>query len=108
MLIGQSLGGLLATEILYTQPGSFDQYIIVSPSLWWDQESMLQREVPSKLNAKVYVAVGAEGEVMERTAKQLAGKFKEKFFDQIEFDYLPEKDHGDALHQACYNAFQWF
>lgn len=108
MLIGQSLGGLLAAEILYTQPGSFDRYVIVSPSLWWDQERMLQWELPSKLSAKVYIAVGAEGEVMERTAKQLAGKFKESYNEQIQFDYLPEKDHGDALHEACYKAFQWF
>ncbi|MCK4561578.1 MAG: alpha/beta hydrolase, partial [Flavobacteriaceae bacterium] len=31
-LIGQSLGGLLATEILFKKPNLFDNYIIVSPS----------------------------------------------------------------------------
>ena len=40
-LIGQSLGGLLATEILFKRPELFENYIIVSPSLWWDRESRL-------------------------------------------------------------------
>ena len=35
-LIGQSLGGLLATEILLKKPTLFAKYIIISPSLWWD------------------------------------------------------------------------
>jgi len=41
-LIGQSLGGLLATEILFKKPNLFDNYIIASPSLWWDDESLLK------------------------------------------------------------------
>src|SRR5690242_7971331 len=40
-IIGQSLGGLLATEILLKRPGLFNQYIIVSPSIWWDNGSIL-------------------------------------------------------------------
>ncbi|MBK8497814.1 MAG: alpha/beta hydrolase [Flavobacteriales bacterium] len=35
-IIGQSLGGLLATEILLMRQELFDHYILVSPSLWWD------------------------------------------------------------------------
>src|SRR5215216_5411151 len=35
-IMGQSLGGLLATEILFTKPTLFNKYIIISPSLWWD------------------------------------------------------------------------
>ena len=45
-IIGQSLGGLVATQILYEHTGLFDNYIIVSPSLWWDDESLLKSEPP--------------------------------------------------------------
>lgn len=45
-LIGQSLGGLLATEILLRKPTLFDKYIIVSPSIWWDNGSLLQLHSP--------------------------------------------------------------
>ncbi len=41
-IIGQSLGGLLATEILLKKPGLFNQYIIISPSIWWDNGSILK------------------------------------------------------------------
>ena len=34
-IIGQSLDGLLATEILFKNPKLFNHYIIISPSLWW-------------------------------------------------------------------------
>jgi uncharacterized protein len=38
-IIGQSLGGLLATEILAKKRHLFDTFIIVSPSLWWENIS---------------------------------------------------------------------
>ncbi len=39
-IIGQSLGGLLATEVLLKKPELFTHYFIISPSLWWDNESL--------------------------------------------------------------------
>jgi predicted alpha/beta superfamily hydrolase len=35
-LIGESLAGLFTLETLLTAPQSFDDYIVVSPSLWWN------------------------------------------------------------------------
>jgi predicted alpha/beta superfamily hydrolase len=49
----------------------------VSPSLWWDDESLLE-SIPNlaakQPKAKVYIAVGTEGKVMETDAKSLADK----------------------------------
>ena len=107
-IIGQSLGGLLSTEILLTKPELFDNYIIVSPSLWWDDEKLLEQSVPSFDSQKsIYIAVGKEGEVMERTAKKLYEKFKKNQNQNTElyFEFLEDKTHGDALHNAVYNAF---
>lgn len=65
-IIGQSLAGLLATEILFTKPQLFDKYIIVSPSLWWNNGALLNQS-PSILQESfsyptaVYVGVGKEG-----------------------------------------------
>lgn len=42
-IIGQSLGGLLATEILFKKPALFSKYIIISPSIWWDNGSLLHQ-----------------------------------------------------------------
>ncbi|MEO9229946.1 MAG: alpha/beta hydrolase-fold protein [Devosia sp.] len=35
-LIGESLAGLFVLETLLRQPAAFDDYIAISPSLWWD------------------------------------------------------------------------
>lgn len=36
VLIGKSMGGLAAVHALLTKPGLFNRYIIISPSIWWD------------------------------------------------------------------------
>jgi predicted alpha/beta superfamily hydrolase len=108
-IIGQSLGGLLATEILLSKPELFDHYIIVSPSLWWDDEKIL--DTPSDAGdsvRSVYVAVGKEGEVMERTARELYDRIKKDTGQntRVYYHFLEDKTHGDALHLAVYHAFE--
>ncbi|RXG29652.1 alpha/beta hydrolase [Leeuwenhoekiella palythoae] len=108
-LIGQSLGGLLATEILFKKPELFDKYIIVSPSLWWDDEKLLNAPTPSFTSSKsIYIAGGKEGEVMERTAKTLYNRLNQQQDEKtrVFYEFLEDKDHGDALHIAVYHAFE--
>ena len=108
-IIGQSLGGLLATEILFEKPELFDNYIIVSPSLWWDDEKLIDRQpISYDSNKSIYIAGGKEGEVMERTAKKLFDKLKknQKQDTNLFYEFLEDKTHGDALHIAAYNAFE--
>lgn len=108
-IIGQSLGGLLATEILYKKPKLFDNYIIVSPSLWWDNQSLLKLKPKAHTTEKkIYIAVGKEGKVMEDDAKNLyetlnAGKKKNTI---LHFRFFENQDHGDTLHLAVYAAFE--
>ncbi|MGS2727127.1 alpha/beta hydrolase [Psychroserpens sp. BH13MA-6] len=108
-IIGQSLGGLLATEILFKNPELFDNYIIVSPSLWWNDEKLLD-EVVTNFDSKkaIYIAGGKEGDVMERTAKELFTKLKKNQTQntRLFYEFLEDKTHGDALHCAVYNAFE--
>ncbi len=112
MLIGQSLGGLLATEILLKKPELFDRYCIVSPSLWWDNESLLH-QAPALLSRvrkepkHVYVSVGNEGKVMEHDAKKIA-QWLFKSGLKVDFVPLPKEDHGTILHLSIYEAFKRF
>jgi len=114
-IIGESLAGLLATEILLKKPALFDTYIIMSPSLWWGQESLLH-DAPRLLAAKglnpVNVYIGACEKAssvrMYTDAKALsaivtkhgAGKAR------VYFDYLPGETHATLIHQSVYNAFK--
>lgn len=119
-IIGQSLGGLLATEILLKEPTLFNKYIIVSPSLWWDNGSLL--ELNSKILSEtfktptdIYIGVGKEGltpteipRVMEVDANLLAEKIKRTKSKDVNvfFDYLPQENHATIMHQAVSNAFK--
>jgi predicted alpha/beta superfamily hydrolase len=108
-IIGQSLGGLLVTEILVKRPDLFSNYIIVSPSLWWDDERLLDEKLSAFTTPKsIYIAGGKEGEVMERTAKELFAKLTKREDPnlQVFYEFLEDKTHGDALHIAVYQAFE--
>ena len=108
-LIGQSLGGLLGAEILFKKPTLFTNYIIVSPSLWWDDESLLAWE-PKGLDAteNIYISVGKEGEVMERVAKALYEKLNaiKPSQTRLFYEFFEKQSHGDALHLSVYDAFE--
>lgn len=112
-LIGQSLGGLLATEVLFKKPALFSHYIIVSPSLWWDDQSLLQQS-PLCLSdgyekpTTVLVAVGKEGKIMENDAIALAARLQKKKDSRVKtlFHYMDNQDHANILHLAVYQAFE--
>ena len=119
-IIGQSLGGLLATEILFEKPGLFNKYIIVSPSLWWNNGSLLTQSLQMLKNTinrptGIYIGVGKEGltptaipRVMEVDANLLFEKIKELRNENIQvyYDYLPQEDHATIMHQAVANSFK--
>ncbi|MEM6805064.1 MAG: alpha/beta hydrolase-fold protein [Bacteroidota bacterium] len=112
-LIGQSMGGLLATEILLKKPDLFDTYIIVSPSLWWDKHSLVPtlgqyfKSYAGK-GKRIYVSVGKEHPVMIELAEKLAAAIRESENKKFElfYKYLPREDHGTILHNAVYEAFR--
>ncbi len=119
-IIGQSLGGLLATEILFKKPALFNKYIIISPSIWWDNGSILNLQssvLKESFNhlTDIYIAVGKEGptptdipRVMETDAKLLTEKIRASNNKNIHvyFDYLLQEDHATISHQAVMNAFK--
>lgn len=120
MLIGQSLGGLVATEILFKKPQLFNKYLIMSPSLWWDAGSLLNYQPIITKNypttdIDIYLAVGKEGltptepaRVMEVDANLLAEKINNigNVHIRLSFDYLPDENHATINHQAVFRGFR--
>lgn len=119
-IIGQSLGGLSATEILLKRPALFNKYIIISPSLWWNNGSLLNLNLDAAIKAiktktDIYIGVGKEGltpteipRVMEVDANVLADNIKAIGNKNLTvyFDYLPQEDHATVIHQAVFNALR--
>ena len=109
VLIGQSLGGLLACEILLKKPALFSDYIIVSPSLWWDNQSLLEKApslLQNKINPelKICISVGSEGDEMEIPARKMHELTKDIYDSQ--FFYLPEENHATILHRSVYRSLE--
>lgn len=81
-LYGHSLGGLFALFTLYQQPQYFHSVIAASPSIWWDNQSILQdearfasqlrenRNVPQRLS-RLFIQVGE----LEETPVTVADNF---------------------------------
>jgi predicted alpha/beta superfamily hydrolase len=63
-LVGHSYGGLFAAWVLEENPDLFHRYLMVSPSLWYNNEMILKREEqrgiePLEHRTLVYLAVGS-------------------------------------------------
>lgn len=112
MLIGQSLGGLFATEVLLKRPGLFHRYLIVSASLWWDNGSVLQvppafHADPAQAPRQVFIAVGREGAVMRKGARKLAALVRKSRTTRVGYTHLKDHDHANILHRAVLDGLRW-
>ena len=108
-LIGQSLGGLFATDILFNHTAMFNHYVIISPSLWWADNELLNGPFePKTFPQSVYIGVGKEGELMEGLARQLHKKIAPILNkkSQVQFKYFENLDYTETLHLAVYDAFK--
>ena len=112
-IIGESLAGLMSTEILLKEPEMFNQYIIISPSMWWGGEKLL-KEADSFLKARLKttknVYIGApnkeEDARMYNEAEALYKILKSNKNIKVSFDYMPDELHSTAIHQGVYNGFK--
>ena len=43
MFVGHSLGGITTIDALYTMPETFNAYVAIDPSLWWDNRVLLKQ-----------------------------------------------------------------
>ncbi|MCJ8211859.1 alpha/beta hydrolase-fold protein [Mucilaginibacter sp. RS28] len=113
-VIGESLAGLLTTEIFTRHTSLFNNYIIISPSLWWGGESLLKELEATNLKVtrpvKVYIGAPKKEEVpmMYQDAVQLHDIMQKKAGANLKvyFDYLPDETHATVIHQAVYDAFK--
>lgn len=112
-IIGQSLGGLICTEILLKKHYLFDEYIIVSPSLWWNKQKLVDSAadffIANKgLKKKIFISLGKEHPVMHEVADKLVQAILYSKNDNITLFYEPilTEDHATILHKAVYMAFE--
>lgn len=133
-IIGHSTGGLFVLYTFLNYEAVFDNYLAIDPSLWWDQEYLVN-EAQAKINTKnfkdksLYIAVANSlGEAMDtvnvrrdKTVPTEQIRANLKFHDilvkhngQLNFkwEYFKNEDHGSIVIPAQYNGmrsvFSWF
>jgi len=114
VLVGHSLGGLLITQALIENPGAFEAYISISPSLWWDGQRIVAKaasifEDDPDVKGALYMTMGDEGGAMLAGAWSLAGILETTAPESFRWNWshLPEEDHGSVSHRSLYDGLEW-
>lgn len=109
-LMGESLAGLFVADTLLERPELFDDYVAISPSLWWDA-GRLAAEAPEKLagpglaGRRFYMAIANEGGAMQAGVDTLRAAIAAAAPDEFEFIFSDRSAsethatiyHGEAL-----------
>ncbi len=103
ILEGHSLGGLFAANTLLEKPNLFDAYIIMSPSLWWNQQEILKKASPffksnPDLEKSVFFGIGKKESSQESGMRKELSNFIEVLkADQpkkLSFEHKEFEDEG--------------
>lgn len=93
-LVGHSYGGLFATWTLLTRPGLFANYVIASPSLWYDDRLIfaLEETYAAKhkaLPARAYLCAGSnEAEIMPNDLREFTAQLRGRGYEELALDSL--------------------
>ncbi len=111
-LYGHSLGGLFGFYSMLNRPALFNKYILLSPSLWWGNKSMLNEIKTVALRPRpltLYVATGEmEGEMVDdqlKMAELLVTKNPEYLF--IKSEILKNETHRSIFGAGFTNGLRF-
>lgn len=131
-LLGHSLAGFFALDVLTRNPGAFQSYVAVSPSIWWDEPRLLAGLAalqPRPLRLAVFVGEWEQalapwqqgrpdsaGLAERRTRRAMvdrARSFVARAAEalgpraEVSFARLPEEDHASVLSAAMGRALRF-
>jgi predicted alpha/beta superfamily hydrolase len=113
-LIGESLAGLFVVETSLREPGAFDDYIAISPSLWWDRQA-LSREAAADLarqrfeGRRLWLAIANETALypeMKQGMNRLVAALTATPKPGLKWSYtpFPGETHATVYHPAALAA----
>jgi predicted alpha/beta superfamily hydrolase len=111
-IVGESLAGLFVVETFLLEPDLFDTYIAFDPSLWWNNEALVQsaaerlRSRPG-LEKTLYFASSDEKGIVKDT-ERLAEILSKNASPHLHWHYerMPEEKHSTIYHPAALKAFR--
>jgi uncharacterized protein len=119
--VGNSFGGLLGLYIFLNKPSTFKNYIIGSPSIWWDNKYILDLESKTNfdknLEASLFIAVGEDETItkdspehdMVGDAKIFHARLKGRNMNKVnlEFRVLGYANHSTAFPTTAIQGLWW-
>lgn len=118
ILVGHSFGGLATVHALLHRPSTFDAYVALDPSIWWNNEEMLE-ELDSVWNPKAYEHVSFflakandpgsgrdHQDAISTLAKRLDSLQSESGL-RMKFVEYPTENHGSVVVPAEYDALRF-
>ncbi|WP_029352207.1 alpha/beta hydrolase-fold protein [Bosea sp. 117] len=133
-LLGHSLAGFFALDVLTRNTSAFRSYIAVSPSIWWDEARLnagLAAIAPPAAPVRLVIAVGEWEQALAPwqqgrpdSAELAARRSRRAMVDRarlfaeraaivlgtearVRFDMLPEEDHASVLPAAMSRAIRF-
>ncbi|WBO86423.1 alpha/beta hydrolase [Hymenobacter yonginensis] len=111
-LVGESLAGLFVVETLFLEPDLFDTYLAFDPSLWWNNELLVQQALEKLAAYKgtpktLFLATSNEPEIAAATVR-LARALQAPANRVISWQYtpMPQETHQTIYHPAALQAFR--
>jgi len=121
VLVGHSFGGIAAINALYTKPETFDAYIAIDPSLWWDRQLLLKKAdsvfSTRQLENKYFFLAQANTLNPGETTNEHFGSIKE-YVKVLEspsnrsgirwsYQYYPDDSHGSVPFISEYDGLRF-
>lgn len=114
VVMGESLAGLFIVETFLEAPEAFDDYVAISPSLWWD-DRRLSKEAPAllaehaKSDRRLYLTMADEGGTMRLGLDELLQALEDRpnLVDVKFVDRADDDTHASIYHHAARDALKW-
>ncbi len=113
IIFGHSLTGMFEIHLLAKQPKLFNAYIIASPFLMYDDETVIKslgsflKKSPA-LNNSIYITVGNEPDYFSSLNK-LSELFDDYSSEELNWKYvkMENEDHGTVPHKTIYDGLEF-
>lgn len=113
VLVGHSFGGLFNAYTLLERPEAFQAHIAISPSLWWDKQSMVERTAQGLQRLRqppaLYLSWADDEANISESTQQLVQALTTNPPPGLRWAhrYYAGEDHLSTPHRSLYDAMEW-
>lgn len=113
-LVGHSFGGLCALHAMVHHPDDFEQYLAISPSLWWNGQALVAEAKQAFAGdrwqqKRVYVTLGTEGGNMRGGYLRLHALLCEAAPRGLAYDtrLFEDENHGSVPYRSSLHGLRF-